>query len=142
MRIVFAGIAFFVMCSWSASFAQSPPFHKVTIKGEAKGVYNRVSLLGSGSSKEPFKTEYISEYYGTYSIDVSIPNDMKKKNNYLYTDMRFWGDKNENGIIDPGEPLSKCHFIIWVPSANIVYMQVYKGQKYRFESPSMNYNYK
>lgn len=142
MRIIVTVIAILVMCSWSVSLAQSPPFKKVTISGEAKTVYNKVSLFEKGSAKKPFKTEYISDLYGAYSIDVDIPYDMKKKNNYLYTDMRFWRDKNENGIKDPGEPISECHFIIWVPSAKIVYMQVYKGLKYQFKSPRMDYDYK
>ena len=142
MRIIVVAIAFSFMYSCSLSFAQSPPFSKVTIKGEAKAVYNKVSLFEKGSSKEPFKTEYISEYYGTYSIDVNIPYDMRKKDNYSYTDMRFWRDKNHNGIKDPGEPISACHFIIWVPSAKVVYMQVYKGPKYQFKSSILEYDYK
>ena len=142
MRVIVAMITMLVMCSGSVSFAQSPPFRKVTIKGKTKAIYNKVCLFEKGSAKEPFKTKYVSEYYGRYSIDVDIPYDMKKKDNYLYTDMRFWGDTNDNGIRDSGEPISQCHFIIWVPSANIVYMQVYKGQKYQFESRSMHYDYK
>lgn len=142
MRVIAAMITILVMCSCGISFAQSPPFRKVTIRGKTKEVYNKVCLFEKGSAKEPFKTEYISEYYGTYRIDVDIPYDMKKKDNYLYTDMRFWGDKNDNGIRDPGEPISQCHFIIWVPSSQEVYMQVYKGPKYRFKSSTIEYDYK
>ncbi len=142
MHFIVAIVSILVMCSCGVSFAQSPPFRKVTIEGEAKEIYNKVCLSENGSAKEPFKTEYISEYYGTYSIDIDIPYDMKEKDNYLYADMRFWGDKNENGMRDPGEPISQCHFIIWVPSANIVYLQVYKGPKYQFETSSMKYDYK
>ena len=85
---------------------------------------------------------YIYEVDWLYSIDVDIPDDMRKKDDYLYTDMRFWGDKNDNGIKDPGEPISRCHFIIWIPSAKVVYMQVYKGPKYRFKSSTIEYDYK
>lgn len=141
MRSIVAIISIMVMCSFGVSFAQSPPFRKVTIEGKAKGIYNKVCLFENGGASVPFKTEYISDYDGTYSIDIDIPNDMKRKGNYFYTDMRFWGDKNENGIRDPGEPISECHFIIWVPLANIVYLQVYEGPKYRFKTSSMKYDY-
>ncbi|MBN2125002.1 MAG: hypothetical protein JW821_11960 [Deltaproteobacteria bacterium] len=141
MRIILVAVAFSVLCSGILSYAQSPPFEKITIKGKAKGKYNKVSLFEGGSSKEPFKTEYISKYSGEYSIDVDIASDMKKRGDYFYTDMRFWGDNDGNGMKDPGEPISQCHFIIWVPSVGIVYMQVYKGPKYRFESSIMEYNY-
>lgn len=142
MRVIVAIVSILIMWSCGVSFAQSPLFRKVTIKGEAKDIYNKVCLFENGRAKKPFKTEYISESYGTYSIDIDIPYDMKEKDNYLYTDMRFWGDKNENGIRDPGEPISQCHFVIWVPSANIVYLKVYKGPKYLFKASSMKYDYK
>ena len=141
MRVLFVRITLTVILLCSVSSAQSPPFRKVTIAGKTKADYNKVSLFKSGSSKRPTKTKYISQRDGKYSIDVNIPNDMRKKNDYLYTDMRFWGDKNNNGIKDPGEPISECHFIIWVPSAQIVYLQVYKGAKYKLKSPLMEYNY-
>jgi hypothetical protein len=67
---------------------------------------------------------------------------MRKKDNYLFTDIRFWGDKNDNGIKDPREPISECHFIILVPPAHIVYMQVYKGTKYSFDYYTLTYHYK
>lgn len=125
----------------SVSFAQSPPFSRVTITGKTDTKFNKVSLFKSGRSTQPFKTKYISEHDGHYSIDVRIPDDMRKKGSYLFTDMRFWGDKNDNGIKDPGEPISECHFIIWVPSAKTVYMQVYEGSKYLVESSVLNYHY-
>lgn len=124
----------------SVAIAQSPPFSTVTIEGETEGEFNKISLFESGSSKEPFKTSYIS-HNGEYSIDVDIPDDMRKKNSYLFVDMRFWGDKNDNDIKDPGEPISKCHFIIWVPSDHIVYMQVYEGPKFPFKHSILNYHY-
>ena len=133
-------VSFIFLCS--VALAQSPPFSTVTIAGETATKFNKVSLFESGGSKKPFKTEYISEYDGRYSIDVDIPYDMRKKASYLFTDMRFWGDKNDNGIKDPGEPISECHFIIWVPSAQIVYMQVYKGKQYQFKSSTIKYDYK
>jgi len=142
MRLVLTVITVLVVFFCSLSSAQSPPFRTATITGETKDIYNKVSLFEKGSSKEPLKTEYISERDKAYSIDVNIPYDMRKKDNYFYTDMRFWGDKNDNGIKDPGEPISACHFIIWVPSAQVVYMQVYKGPKYQFRSSTIEYDYK
>ena len=124
------------------SFATSPPFRTVTIMGKTDTIYNKVSLFDGGPSKKPLKTAYISDRDRTYRIDVRIPDDMRKKDNYLYADMRFWEDKNADGIKDPGEPISEGHFIIWVPSGQIVYMQVYKGPKYRFKSSTMAYDYK
>ena len=138
--LIVISVSFIFLCS--LSLAQSPPFSRVTIAGETATMFNKVSLFESGGSKKPFKTEYISEHDGQYSIEVDIPYDMRKKDSYLFTDMRFWGDKNNNGIRDPGEPISECHFIIWVPSAQTVYMKVYKGPKYPFESSILNYNYK
>jgi hypothetical protein len=123
------------------ALAQTPPFSMVTIEGETETKFNKVSLFESGGSKKPFKTSYILDD-GQYSIDVDIPSDMQKKDTYLFTDMRFWRDKDDNGIKDPGEPISECHFIIWVPSAHMVYMQVYKGPKYPFEYSLLNYYYK
>ena len=102
MRVKVLIIAILIICSCSLSFAQSPPFRKVTIKGKTIEIYNKVSLFEHGSAKKPFKTENISEYYGTDSIDIDLPYDMKKKDNYFYTDMRFWGDKNDNGIRELG----------------------------------------
>jgi hypothetical protein len=126
----------------NVALAQSPPFSRVTITGKIDTKFNKVCLFESGGSNKPIKTEPISKYSGEYSINVDIPYDMQKKDNYLYTDMRFWGDKNNNGIRDPGEPISECHFIIWVPSAQIVYMQIYKGPRYQFKSSILNYDYK
>ena len=123
------------------AIAQSPPFSTVTVEGQTESKFNKVSLFESGSSKTPFKTSVISSG-GQYHINVDIPYDMHKKDNYLFTDMRFWGDKNDNGIRDPGEPISECHFIIWEPSAHIVYMQVYKGPTHLFEYSVLNYHYK
>ena len=141
MRYFLMLMTIFVMLLYSSALAQSPPFDTVTITGVASTKFNKVCLFESGRSKEPFKTEYISNYDGEYSIDVDISYDMKEKKDYFYTDMRFWGDTNGNGIRDQGEPISECHFIIWVPSAEIIYMQIYKGSKYIFESSVLNYNY-
>ena len=141
MRLLLVVISVSVIFWFSVALAQSPPFSTVTIEGETETKFNKVSLFESGGSKEPFKTSYIS-YDGQYSIDVDIPYDMRKKDSYLFTDMRFWGDNNDNGIRDPGEPISECHFIIWEPSAHIVYMQVYKGPTHPFEYSLLNYHYK
>jgi hypothetical protein len=124
------------------SSTQVPPFKTVTIAGKTKSPYNRVSLFEKGSSKTPFKTETIAESDKAYRIVVNIPKDMLKKDDYFYTDMRFWEDKNDNSIKDSGESISKCHFIIWVPSSEAVYLKIYKGKRYKFRKPSIEYNYK
>ena len=142
MRLYFWGVIVSVIFFCNAALAQSPPFSTITITGETKDIFNKVSLFKKGSSKTPFKTEYISSYDGKYRIDVNIPDDMRKKGNYLYTDMRFWKDKNDNGINDPDESISRCHFIIWIPSIKKVYLQVYKGPKYEIKSSTFKYDYK
>lgn len=141
MRPLSVAVIILIVSFYNSATAQSPPFSTVTIRGEVSEIYDKVCLFESGGSKEPFKTEYISPYDGEYSIDIEVPYDMREKDDYLYTDMRFWGDKNENGIRDKGEPISECHFIIWVPSAEIIYMQIYKGSKHRFNSSTLEYNY-
>ena len=142
MRFLLVALNILAILLCNVALAQSPPFSTVTITGETNTQFNKVCLFQSGGSKEPFKTEYISEHDGTYSIDVDIPFDMLEKDDYFFTDMRFWGDKNDNGMRDPGEPISECHFIIWVPSAQLVYMQIYKGAQHQFKSAILNYNYK
>lgn len=124
------------------ALAQSPPLSMVTVTGKTDTRFNRVSLFASGGSNVPFKTEDISAHRGRYSIHVNIPSDMRKKANYYFTDMRFWGDNNNNGVKDPGEPISQCHFIMWIPSAHKVYMQVYQGERYPIKSPVLTYHYK
>jgi hypothetical protein len=142
MRLYFWGAIVSAIFVCNIALAQSPPFSTITISGQAKDIFNKVSLFEKGSSKTPFKTEYISSYDGEYSIDVDIPDDMRKKGNYFYTDMRFWKDKNDNGRKDPGEPISQCHFIIWVPSYDKIFFQVYKGPKYEIDSSNFKYDYK
>ena len=124
------------------SSTQSPPFKTATIAGKTKGPYNRVSLFEKGSSKTPFKTEKISEPDKAYRIVVNIPKDMRQKDDYFYTDMRFWEDKNDNGIKDSGEHISECHFIIWIPSSKVVYLKIYKAKRYKFRKPFIEYDYK
>ena len=126
----------------SGTSAQSPPLSMVTVKGRTDTRFNRVSLFASGGAHVPFRTEDLSAHRGQYSINVNIPSDMRKKANYYFTDMRFWGDNNNNGVKDPGEPISQCHFIMWVPAARKVYMQVYQGKRYPIESPVLTYHYK
>lgn len=141
MRLYFFGAIVSVMFFCNAALAQSPPFSTITITGETKDIFDKVSLFEKGGSKTPFKTETVSSYDGEYSIDVEIPDDMSEKGNYLFTDMRFWGDTNYNEIKDPGEPISECHFIIWIPSIKKVYLQVYQGPKYEIKSSTFKYNY-
>lgn len=142
MRFILTMVPMSIWIFCNVSYAQPPPFRSVTITGKISGDYNKVCLFEKGSSKIPFKTVYLSGRHRTYRMDIGIPSDMKKKGDYYYTDMRFWGDKNKNGIRDQGEPISQCHFIIWIPSANVVFMQVYKGPKYRFVSPTLQYDYR
>lgn len=140
-RILITVVSALILFISGITLAQSPPFSLVTITGETATKFNRVSLFESGSAKEPLKTEYVSEFDGQYSIDVNIPDDMRKKEQYYVTDMRFWKDKNENGIKDSGEPVSECHFIIWVPAAEKIFMQIYKGSKHSIDSSVFYYHY-
>lgn len=121
--------------------ATSPPFTTVTIHGKADTKFNKVSLFKDGHSNEPLKSEKVSYYNGEYSITVDIPADMRKKKNYYFADMRFWNDSNDNGFKEKGESLSECHFVIWVPAAKKIYLQVYKGSKYLIDSPYFKYYY-
>ena len=121
--------------------AQSPPFSKITISGTTNEIFDKVSLFESGGSNKPIKTENVSSAGGSYSISVNIPEDMRQKKDYYFTDMRFWQDKNSNGIRDAGEYKSKCHFIIWVPESNKVFLQVYKGPEYEIKSTFFEYKF-
>lgn len=133
------GIILSLLFFCNAAFAQSPPFTILTIGGSTKEFYNRVSLFEKGSSKTPFKTEYISD--GEYSIDITIPEDMTEYQDHFFTDMRFWTDRNDNDVKDSGESISQCHFIIWVPAQKKVYLKIYKGQQYEIKSPEYEYNF-
>lgn len=135
--LLFIAIIFFS----NVATAQSPPFSRVTISGTTKNTYDNVSLFESGRSKKPIKTEEVSSSGGNFRIDVNIPGDMRRKDDYFFTDMRFWRDKNSNGIKDPGEKRSKCHFIIWIPASNKVFFKVYKGPEYEIKSSSFEYIY-
>ncbi len=123
------------------ALAQSPSIKNLTIKGKTLSTFNRVALFEGGGSKRPFKVKSVSST-GKYSIIVSIPSDMRQKKDYLYTDMRFWNDKNGNRIKDSGEPISECHFIIYVPSIDRLYLQVYKGDRFDIDSSVFVYNYR
>ena len=133
-----------VLCSWillsTNALAQSPPLKRITISGDTTSDFNMVSLFEGGDSVEPIKTQEISG--GHYSIDVKIPDDMNKKDNYYSTDMRFWNDKNQNGIKDNDELASQCHFIVWIPALNQIYMQVYEGKRYPIKYSNFYYQYK
>lgn len=128
-------------CFINFAMAQSPPFETITITGKTKDTFTKVSLFEKGGSKVPFKTEDVFYLDGGYKIEIKIPDDMKKKDNYFFTDMRFWTDKNENGKKDPGEDISECHFIMWYPEYNKVFLQVYKGQRYDITESNFTYDY-
>ncbi len=125
------------------SFAKSPapPFSSVTIYGKTDTKFNRVSLFQSGGSTKPYKTSKISSS-GQYSISISIPKNMLHKKDYYMTDMRFWADKNNNGVKDKDEPRSQCHFVMWHPKYKKVVMQVYHGDTFEINSSKYKYNWK
>ena len=119
--------------------AQGPPFNRLEIKGKTNEKFNRVSLFNSGRDIRPYKTSYVTS--GMYSLKIQIPQDMNDKGKYYITDMRFWGDINDNGEVDSGEPKSQCHFIIWDIESNKVTMQVYKGPELEIPKSIFEYNY-
>jgi len=131
LAILFSGYA----------FAQSPPYSSITITGETEDVFNKVCLFKSGGAKIPLKTGYLSSYDGSYRMKISIPSDMVERDNYYFTDMRFWGDDNSNNKRDSGEMISACHFIIWVPDTQELFMQIYQGEKIPIESSTLEYDY-
>ena len=125
----------------SGAAAESPPFDTVTISGKTDKRFTKVSLFESGSAAYPQKTSYVSAYDGKYSITIKIPGNMKQRDDYYMTDMRFWGDTNKNGKKDQGEPASACHFIIWKPDRGTVYMKIYQGATYPITSDKLHYDY-
>lgn len=88
---------FLCFCGYSFAKSQKPPFASVTIYGKTDTKFNRVSLFKSGGDKKPFKTANIGSN-GKYSISISIPKDMIKKEGYYMSDMRFWNDENNNRV--------------------------------------------
>jgi hypothetical protein len=143
LRFLLISLCTLILFLSSNALAQTPPLKFITISGNTDTKFNKVSLFEGGASVEPLKTQEISEYSGgQYSINVDIPADMKKKENYYFTDMRFWNDKNQNGSKDSNEPASECHFIMWVPALNKIYMQVYEGEKYPIEYSNFYYQYR
>lgn len=141
MRFPLLTAACFALILCGRALAQSPPFPLVTVTGETDPRFNKVSLFESGGATIPLKSATVSEAGGQYSIDVNIPEDMRQKGQYYFTDMLFWNDGNGNDVRDPGEPTSECHFIMWVPGNNSLYMQVYEGEKYPIESAIFYYHY-
>lgn len=123
------------------SYASSPPFDSVTIFGKTNTKYNKVALFEGGGSTKPYKTEDVVYFNGQYRISIDIPADMQKREDYYSADMRFWGDTNGNGIKDEGDSVSACHFLIWVPSTNEIFLQVYKGEKIKIDSAFFKYYY-
>jgi len=134
------GVSFLLIAG--LTLAQSPPFSTVTISGTARTGYTKVGLFKGGSARKPFKTADISPDDRTYTLEVNIPEDMKKYQTYYYTDMRFWGDRNGDNIRDSNEPYSACHFIIWKPTTGKVYLKIYKGARYDIDAPDFTYNIK
>ena len=118
-----------------------PPFSSITIHGKTSKKFNRVSLFRSGGSKKPYKTAKVGRN-GKYSITISLPADMIRKQKYFFTDLRFWTDKNNNKIKDKGEARSQCHFIKWYPPKKRIIMQAYNGPKYKINSRKFRYDWK
>jgi len=142
MRLYLGGAIAAILFLCLGASAQSPPFSVITVTGKAHESFNKVALFEKGSSKTPSKTTSISSSDGKYRIDVAIPDDMRKRGGYYYTDMRFWGDVNNNGKMDSDEPRSECHFIVWYPDADKLELQVYKGPQYEITSSVFEYDYK
>ena len=61
MRLVLTVIIVSVVFFCSLSSARTPPFGTVTITGETKDIYNKISFFEKGSSKGPLKTEPIED---------------------------------------------------------------------------------
>lgn len=139
MRSIFGGIFLSLIFFCSAAWSQSPSFTILTISGTTKEFYNKVSLFEKDSPDVPFKSEYTSD--GTYRIDIQIPEDLTEYQDHLFTDMRFWGDRNDNDVKDSGEPISESHFIMWVPKQNKLYFKVYKGPQIEINSSEFEYDY-
>ena len=140
MKFLSLLVALFFFCLASAVSASSPPFRTVTISGTTPAGFTKVSLFEGGGTELPYKTEAISD--GKYSMTISIPSEMKNMGDHFFTDMRFWSDTNQDGFLDDNEPRSQCHFIIWLPSASLVYLEIYKGARHIFNSAEFQYNYK
>lgn len=122
------------------AFCKQQSISSVTISGTAKENFEVVALFEDGKSVKPIRYVHIDPTARQYSITIAIPGDMRTNGNIYFIDMRFWKDVNGNGIREHGEPLSQCHFIIWDPKTNEVYMQVYKGSKYPMSSNSLKYD--
>lgn len=124
---------------FARSSRPKPPFTSVVIYGRADTKYNRVSLFKSGSDTRPYKTAMVSAN-GMYTMRISIPSNMIKKQGYYLTDMRFWNDSNDNRIKDNDETRSQCHFIQWYPDHGKVIMQVYNGPTYEIDKQRLKYD--
>lgn len=129
----------FILVNHHEVFAQAPPFKSLVIKGVTDSKFTYTSLFRSGKDVRPYKTS--NNNSGWYHLKINIPQDMNDKGSYYVTDMRFWGDKNNNGKYDSGEPRSQCHFITWDKQTNKVMMQVYDGPEYEIKKSSFKYDY-
>jgi hypothetical protein len=138
--LAFCVLALLVPCLAAQAKKKAPPYKTLKIYGVVNKKYDRVSLFRSGGSTKPYKTSRVRSN-GKYSLSISIPKDMKQKDDYYLTDMRFWKDKNKNGIKEKGELRSECHFIIWYPSHRKVVMNIYDGPTHDLSAPKVEYNY-
>jgi hypothetical protein len=137
-RTIIVVLLFLAITSHETS-AQSPPLKSLEIKGKTDEKFNHVSLFRSGKDIRPYKTSYVNS--GWYYLKIQIPQDMQDKGKYYITDMRFWGDTNDNGEVDSGESRSQCHFIIWDKKSNKIIMQVYGGPEYEITEATFKYDY-
>jgi|COG998Drversion2_1049125.scaffolds.fasta_scaffold607953_1 hypothetical protein len=129
----------FLLVNLNETSAKGPPFKSLEIKGKTDEKFNYVSLFRSGKDTRPYKMSIVNS--GWYSLKIKIPQDMTDKGKYYITDMRFWGDTNNNGEVDSGEPRSQCHFIIWDKKSNKIIMQVYDGPEYEITKSTFQYKH-
>lgn len=118
----------------------TPPYSSITITGLAKPPHSNVGLFKNGQSSEPIKTEKVDSNSHKYSIKIDILKDMAFDQGVYVVDMRFWEDANSNGLREKSEFRSACHFVVWDPSNNKVYMEVYNGSKYEINFEMLSYN--
>ena len=141
MRFLVGGIVAAAIFYFNLVFAEAPPFSSLTISGKVAEDYNKVALFEKGSSKTPLKTGYISKDTGTYQIIIDLSKDFPLKDLYSYIDLRFWDDKNDNGIKEGDESISECHLIVWIPATSKIYFKICDGSNVDIKSPSLIYDY-
>lgn len=134
--------AFFVtliMCT--NVLALSPSDRKVTIFGNIDGPVELVSLFIDANHPQPIKTVKVNNKTHTYSIEINLEKDLSPSDVDFFADLRFWNDLNGNGVLDKGEPKSRCHFIVWDKNLKQLHFEEYKGKIYPIESDNFKYDF-